>query len=67
MSSNLFLKDGIVEKTINKKNLYKKRNSKKNGAKIWHEKTQWVWNLKNKLPQTKKKLQLKELGSNLKD
>jgi hypothetical protein len=32
----------------------KKTNSKiNNGAKIWHEKTQWGWNLKKNLKQKK--------------
>jgi hypothetical protein len=59
------LNDGIIEKII-KKNNKKKTNSKiNNGVKIWHEKTQWGWNLKKNLKQ--KKIQLKKLGINLKD
>ena len=37
-------------KNINKKNLQK---IKKNRAKIWHEKMQWGWNLKNNDPKKK--------------
>ena len=62
MSSNLILKDEIVEKTINKKT-WKKRTTKKNGAKIWQEETQRGWNLKKNV--VNKKITIKRIRTEL--
>jgi len=53
MSSNLILNDGIAEKIITKKTCKKKNSKNNNGAKIWQNKTQWGWNLKKNISQTK--------------
>jgi len=58
------LKKLLIKKLEKEKGQQKKE--KKNGDKISQEKTQWGWNLKKKYCK-QKKLQLKELGPNLKD
>jgi len=67
MLSNLILKDKIDEKIINKKPYKKNEQQKKMRLKYDRKKSieYEIW--KKKVSQTKKKLQLKQLGPNLKD
>ena len=64
MSSNLILNDEIVEKTINNKSFQKK--NKKKRIKLKSNKKNPV-RMKSKKQLSQKKIQLKNLGVNLKD
>jgi len=46
------------------KNLQKKKNNKKNGAKIWQEKTRWGWKKKETII-ANKKITIKRIRTNL--
>jgi hypothetical protein len=68
MSSNLILKDGIIEKTINKKTCKRKGIAKKGTRLKSNRKKSNEDEILTKINiQNKKNLQLKELEPNLKD
>jgi len=66
MSSNLILKDGIIEKTIDKKTCKRKGIAKKGTRlKSDRKKIQWGWNLNKNKYSKQKKFAIKRIRAKL--